>query len=382
MRILAVNWLDLDNPQAGGAEVHFFEIFGRLVDRGHEVVLVTSGWKGASSSASIRGIQVRRIGGRHSFALRGRRTIRRAVAELAYDMVVEDINKLPLFVGALTRLPVCVIVPHLFGTTAFREASIPVACAVWLAERLIPRLYKGAAFHAISESTRDDLVHRGIQASDITVIVPGVDTCWLTPDDKTPRTKIPTFLYVGRLKRYKGIDSILEAMGLLCRSGISAELKIVGRGSDMARLVRLAKRLDLGDAVQFLGFVDEQEKRNLLRQAWAVVFPSAKEGWGIVNVEAAACGTPAIASDSPGLRESVRDGETGILVPHGDAATLAEAFERIAAEPELVASLGRNARQFAETLSWDRAADLTEAHLLECSQRAGDRQKERGHSCV
>jgi glycosyltransferase involved in cell wall biosynthesis len=373
VRILAVNWLDLENPQAGGAEVHFFEIFGRLVDRGHQVVLVTSGWKGADPEASIRGIDVRRYGGRHSFALKGRGAVRRTLESQDFDLIVEDVNKLPLFLGTLTNLPICVIVPHLFGTTAFKEASLPIAGAVWLAERLIPPMYRRATFHAISESTREDLEQRGINGSDITVIFPGVDTGWLAPDEATPRAEIPTFLYVGRLKRYKGIDGVLEAMARLRDSGVKVELKIVGRGDDQTRLEKLVQQLGIRSVVRFLGFVDEEEKRRLLREAWAVVFPSAKEGWGIVNVEAAACGTPAVASDSPGLRESVRNGETGMLVPHGDSAALARTLEKFADDPELVASLGRNARQFAETLSWDRAAELTEAHLLETSQRAGKR---------
>jgi len=379
VKILAVNWLDLNNPQAGGAEIHFFEIFGRLVERGHTVVQVASGWDGAPPKGTIRGIEVRRVGGRHSFALKGRRALRQALEEESFDVVVEDINKLPLFVPTITRLPMYVIVPHLFGTTAFKEASLPIAGTVWVAELMIPRVYRGAVFHAISDSTRDDLVERGIRASDITVIFPGVDSDWFVPDQATPRAETPTFLYVGRLKRYKGIDTILEAMAMLRGSGVGVELQIVGRGDDSDRLQHLTHRLGLSDSVRFLGFVDEEKKRNLLRQAWAVVFPSAKEGWGIVNVEAAACGTPAIASDSPGLRESVRDGQTGILVPHGNAPAFAQALERFVARPDLVTSLGRNARQFAETLSWDRAADLTEAHLLEFSQSAGNRQKERGH---
>jgi len=93
------------------------------------------------------------------------------------------------------------------------------------------------------------------------------------------------------------------------------------------------------------------------------VFPSPKEGWGISNVEAAACGTPAVASDSPGLRESVRHGETGYLVPHGDAHALAERLLALAADPALAARLGRGARAFAETLSWERTATATEAQL-------------------
>src|SRR5438445_482688 len=133
--------------------------------------------------------------------------------------------------------------------------------------------------------------------------------------------------------------------------------ELAGRGRGVGRRLRL----DL--AVRFLGFVSEEEKRRLLRRAWAVVFPSPKEGWGISNVEAAACGTPALASDSPGLRESVRHGETGYLVPHGDAPALAERMLALAADPGLVARLGRGGRAFAETLSWERTATATEAQL-------------------
>ncbi len=93
------------------------------------------------------------------------------------------------------------------------------------------------------------------------------------------------------------------------------------------------------------------------------MFPSPKEGWGITNVEAAACGTPALASDSPGLRESVLHGETGYLVPHGDAAALAARMLELAVDPARVAVLGRRGRAFAEGLSWERAARATEAHL-------------------
>jgi glycosyltransferase involved in cell wall biosynthesis len=119
--------------------------------------------------------------------------------------------------------------------------------------------------------------------------------------------------------------------------------------------------------VEFLGFVSEERKVELYRQAWAMVFPSPKEGWGITNVEAAACGTPAVASDSPGLRESVRSGETGLLVPHGDVAALGEALCTVARDPALRARLGLGARAFAETLPWSRAAQETALHLEEAA---------------
>lgn len=376
MRILLVNWLDRANPQAGGAEVHLFEIFGRLAKRGHEVTLVTSGFPGASPRVEVDGIRVRRYGGRHTFALKGRGAVRLALDEAPWDVVVEDINKLPLFLPTLTGLPVYVIVPHLFGTTAFHEAALPVATLVWLAEKPIPIVYRGAQFHAISQSTRDDLVLRGVSSERVHVILPGVDSEWMTPDPGDPREDRPTFLYVGRIKRYKGLEVALHALARAMRDAPEVRLQIAGQGDDQPRLEEVAQRLGIAYAVQFLGFVPEVEKRRLLRRAWGLVFPSEKEGWGISNVEAAACGTPAVASDSPGLRESVRHGETGILVPHGDVGALADAIVRLARDPALVERLGTGARRFAETLSWDRAADETETHLFDTIRQARAGRKE------
>ncbi len=362
MRILLVNWNDRENPHAGGAEIHLHALFGRLAGWGHEVDLVTSGWPGAPPRAQLDGMRVRRVGGRYSFALRARGAVRRALAEGTHDVVVEDVNKVPLFLPTLTRLPFVTIVPHLFGTTAFAEASWPVAAVVWAAERPVPWLYRRAAFHVISESTRDDLVRRGVPRERIEVIYPGVDAAWYHPDG-TPRAERPTFLYVGRLKRYKGVEIALRALAAARRDGADVALDVAGQGDDRARLERVARALGVTDAVRFLGFVPEEEKRRLLRRAWAVVFPSPKEGWGISNVEAAACGTPALASDSPGLRESVRHGETGYLVPHGDARALADRMRALAADPALVARLGRAARGFAEGLSWEAAARKAAAQL-------------------
>lgn len=365
MKILVANWQDLENPQAGGAEIHLFELLSRLASWGHEVHLVCSGWPGAPARATVQGVTVERHGGRHTFALVGRRAVHRALASRHPDILVEDVNKLPLFLASLTTIPCCVLVPHLFGTTAFEEVSWPMAATVWLAERGIPRAYRRAGFHAISESTRDDLVARGVPADRIRVIHPGVDAVRFSPSPGLDRTATPSFLYVGRLRRYKGVHFAIEALALARRQRPDLTLTIAGSGDDRARLEGLAAAAGLGAAVRFAGFVSEDEKIRLFRTAWANLFPSPKEGWGITVIEAAACGTPSLASDSPGLRDSVRHGQTGLLVPHGDAAALAEAMLALAAAPERVASLGAAARQWAESLSWEAAARATEAQLEE-----------------
>ncbi|MGQ0701731.1 MAG: glycosyltransferase family 4 protein [Gemmatimonadales bacterium] len=376
MRILLVNWQDPENPHAGGAELHLIELFSRLAALGHTVHLVCSGWPGAAAEAGIRGLTVERHGGRHSFALVARGAVRRALAARSWDIVVEDINKLPLFLPLLTALPFCAIVPHLFGTTAFQEASWPMAAVVNLAERPIPRVYRRAAFHAISESTRDDLVARGVRAEQIQVIHPGIDAVHYAPAPGLDRTREPTFLYVGRLRRYKGVEVALRALARARRQRPDLVLEIAGTGTDEARLRRLADRLGLRGAVQFRGYVDEPRKVELFRTAWANLFPSPKEGWGLTVMEAAACGTPSLASDSPGLRDSVQHGRTGFLVPHGDPEAMAARMLELAADRELVERLGREARRLAQAWSWDDAAAATERQLVEAT--AGQHEGRRG----
>jgi glycosyltransferase involved in cell wall biosynthesis len=363
MNILVVNWQDLENPLAGGAEIHLFEIFKRLAGAGHRVRLVCSGWKGAAPQARIGGIEVLRVGRRNSFAVLGRGAVRRAIRMERPDVVVEDINKLPLFLSTMTDLPFCALVPHLFGETAFQEAPWPMAAAVWMAERPMPGGYRRAAFHAISESTRDDLVARGVRVERIRVIHPGVDSVRFCPSPAEPRSAEPRFLYVGRLKRYKGIGLSIQALAVARRTRPDLRLDIAGTGDHRAELERLAIELDQASAVTFQGFVSEARKLSLLRGAWANLFPSPKEGWGITVVEAAACGTPSIASDSPGLRDSVRHMETGYLVPHGDVNALAARMLELAGDAALVARLGGGARRFAERLTWERSAAETERHL-------------------
>lgn len=370
MNILVVNWQDLRNPHAGGAEIHLFELFSRLAAAGHRVRLVCSGFAGAAPVETVDGIEVHRRGARMSFALLGRGAVRRALRDEPPDVVVDDINKLPLCIPTLTDRPVYAIVPHLFGTTAFQEASWPMAASVWAAEKLIPPCYRRAWFHAISESTRDDLVARGILAERIAVVHPGVDAERYAPDPGGNRFSPPRFVYIGRLKRYKGVDILLQAMVAARRERPDLALDIAGSGDDRPRLERLAAELGLGPAVRFLGFVDEASKLALLRGAVANVFPSPKEGWGITVMEAAACGTPSVASDSPGLRDSVRDGATGLLVPHGDPAALATAMVRLANDAGLVHRLGTAARRHALEHSWDVAARQVETHLRELAAGA------------
>jgi glycosyltransferase involved in cell wall biosynthesis len=305
-------------------------------------------------------MDVHRVGTRATFSTLAFPYFRRVLARTSWDLLVEDINKIPLYTPLWTSGRVAALVPHLFGSTAFLALSAPLAAAVWLSERPLGRIYRNVPFEAISESTRDDLVARGIPRQQIEVIYPGIDTTSYVPLPAS-RSATPTFAYLGRLKKYKGVHYVIHAFARMKHR--DATLEIAGAGDYRPALEQLARSLDLGARVRFLGRISEPEKLALLRRAWGLVFASPKEGWGITNLEAAACATPVVASNSPGIRESVRHGETGFLVPHGDVAAMAAAMDRLAASRELVEQLGRDARRFAESFTWERAADETERYL-------------------
>jgi glycosyltransferase involved in cell wall biosynthesis len=360
VKILLVNWQDRDNPQAGGAEIHLHEIFGRLATKGHEVTLLCGGWPGSPPRAELDGIDVHRVGTRHSFPFLARQYYVKQLHGVGHDVLVEDINKIPIYTTRWGAKRTVALVPHLFGETAFQEFPAPMAAAVWFAERPLGRLYAGVPFQAISESTADDLALRGIPRASVEVIYPGIDSVGYTPNPPE-RAKVPTFSYLGRLKKYKGVHLVIDAFARVASKG--AVLEIAGAGDYRPALEAQARSLDLGNRVRFLGRISEAEKLSLLRRSWALLFASPKEGWGITNLEAAACATPVVASNSPGIRESVRDGDTGFLVPHGDVKAMASAMTRLAESVELVAKLGAQARVFATGFTWERAAAETEQHL-------------------
>lgn len=364
LRILVVNWLDRENPQAGGAETHLHEIFGRLATRGHQVTLLASGWAGCNPAAVLDGISVHRTGRRYTFSLAAPRYYRSRLAATPWDIVVEDLNKVPLFTPWWTHAPVALVVHHLFGSTAFREASLPLAAGTWLLERPIPWVFRHTPTVAVSESTRTDLSKRGMPVKHVSIVPNGIDLGAFRPGVATERFELPTLLYVGRVKRYKRVDLVLRAVDVLARRGIEARFLVAGKGDHLPALRRLATQLGVEKRVEFLGFVPETEKADLLRRSWVHVLTSPKEGWGIANVEAAACGTPTVASDAPGLRDSVVHDLTGLLVPHANVEALADALERVLRDPILREKLGAGARSFAEGYSWDASAEAMERFLI------------------
>jgi glycosyltransferase involved in cell wall biosynthesis len=354
--LLAVNFRDPGHPEAGGAELHLEEVLLEAVRRGFQVTWLVSGFPGGAPDTTHRGMRIVRRGTWWNFNAVVPGILRREFSNPPPDLVVEDINKVPCFTPWWTSSEVAVIVPHLFGTAAFQEAAWPIAIYVQALEALIPSVYGRCRFAVISESTRDDLIRRGIARERITVVHCGMDHETYRADAALRKTPQPTVVYVGRLRRYKGVDWVLRAFPAVRARVPDARLVVIGDGPDRARLERLARDIGVAAATQFLGFLPRADKARWMREGWVVVQPSPKEGWGLTVIEAGASGTAVVAADSPGLRDSVRRDETGLLVPFGDDRALTQALVRVLTDAPLRERLAAAGRAWSETFQWPDCA--------------------------
>jgi glycosyltransferase involved in cell wall biosynthesis len=359
MKLLLINWRDIRNPEAGGAEVYYHELFRRLVGMGVEVDLLAHAWRGAPAEEVIDGIRVFRRGSRGLFNYQIVPFVKRRQSR--YDLVVEDLNKLPFFTPLYLRTPRLHLVMHFFGMSIFHETIPPFAAYVLLSEWLVGRLYRGERFVAISNSTADEVRRRVGHVRSVDVVEPGIDTAFYRPS--TPKSPTPLLVCVTRIMRYKKVQFVIDAMPRLREQLGEVQLAVAGRGAYTEQLRARARRLGLEHCVRFLGRVSEEEKRDLLSQATLFVNPSAKEGWGITSMEAALCGTATVASDVPGLRDSVRDGETGVLFPFGNRDAFVEAVVSLVKDEERRRRMEQRARDVALTYGWDEMAKRLHAIL-------------------
>ena len=370
MNILALNWNDLRNPKAGGAEVHLEELLRRLVMLGHRVTLFCSGWTGCVPEDENHGIRIVRRGNRYNFNLIAPFHLRKLVREQRFDVLIEDINKIPFYTPLFLRMNRLVVVPHLFATTVFQEINFLLGAYIYLAERPLVPVYRGHRFNVISQSTADDMVARGVPREDISIIHCGIDRKLYSKDPGVSKYSQPTILYLGRIKKYKSIQHVILALAKVRKKLPDARLMIVGAGDYLENLRKLADSLGMAEAVEFAGFVSQQEKVERMRRSHVAVLPSLKEGWGLTNIEANACGTTVIAADSPGLRDSVNDGVSGLLYPFGEVDDLADKLCRVLSDNRLRAELEQGASEWAARFDWDSAAREFEQLLTEIVEPA------------
>jgi len=364
LRVAILNWRDPWHPEAGGAERYAWEMGRGLAARGAKVSFLTARAPGQSRRDRRDGIAITRLGGRftvYPLVLAWLLAHRRS-----FDAVVDCQNGIPLFTpGVLPRrVPVLCVVHHV------HQAQFGVHFAPWLAwagrmvEGPAARLaYRHHACVAVSPSTITAMRERLRWRGDIYLVPNGV------PAPPPAAASRRSLVMVGRLVAHKRAKRILPIAERLGRGGLAVD--VVGQGPESAALAADIAARGLTGTVQLHGFLPEAEKQAIVSGALLHLSTSQGEGWGLCVLEAAAAGVPTVAYDVDGLRDAVRDGETGWLV--GDGELIEDVTERAVtelAEPARRAAVATACRAWAAQFSWDWSATRMAA-LISASVRTG-----------
>lgn len=359
MKIVLFNWRSVLNLNAGGAEIHLYEIFNRIADENNTCLVASCDNRQITS-------QELRVGKLHVthvtsheflYPLFSMRFLSKVLTR-KFDVIVEDISKVPilwpLLTSKLLSIPFIIIIHHVHGKTLFEELPPVLAHVVYVYELLMLRLYTFFKPYVVtvSKSTKCELKTIGFQEGKIWIVYNAVTQSPIATSNL--KSLDPLIVYVGRVKRYKRLGHLLKAV----KEVPNAKLIIAGKGdSDVYNVLRtLAKELRLNSRVKLVGEVSEEEKQLILQKAWIYVATSMKEGFGISVLEAQAFGVPVVAYDVPGLKESVKNLRSGILVRDGDIAGLAKAITLLINDCVLREKLSRGARCYAGSFSWDKSA--------------------------
>jgi len=355
VRVLWLAHRDPENPRAGGAEKPIHEVGRRLASRGHEVVLVTAGWRGSRPRTVLDGIEVRRYPGNLGVHL----ALPPALMREEFDAAICDLGHAVPWPSAplLMRGRCAVFFRHLHARTLWGQVNPVLAAALSIVERAYPLIYRNEPFVTESRSSRDDLIRLGVDPRRIILVPPGVDHDLFRPGPKTP---FPSIVYFGGMRRYKRPRDALLAFALVRREIPDARLYVVGEGPELPGLRELAEGLGIGGSAEFTGRLDYGELAGLVSSAWLNVHTSVAEGWGYSITEAAAAGTPTVAYDVPGVSDAVEEGRNGIRVRDGDVMALAEAALRILRDPD---EWWRSSGEVAARYSWERTTDMWEGVL-------------------
>ncbi len=349
-RVHTLAWRDLDDPDAGGSEVHADEFMRRWAGAGLDVLHRTSAARGREAESLRNGYRVVRRGGRLSVFPRT------VLAEMTrrmgpYDALVEIWNGVPWLSPVWCRRPHITFLHHVHGPMWNQILPAPAAGFGRLLEaRLAPPFYRRTQVVTPSDATREELLELGFRPERVRAVPNGVSEQFQPGGERAER---PTVVAVGRLAPVKRFDELLRAAEVARRRVPHLRLVLVGDGPMRRDLENLARELGATEWVTFHGQVSHADLVEHYRRAWIVASASLAEGWGLTLTEAAACGTPAVATDIRGHRSSVVAGATGVLAP---LERLGDAMADALVDEGLRARLGSAALTRARTLTWDASA--------------------------
>jgi glycosyltransferase involved in cell wall biosynthesis len=375
MRILWYNWRDIKNPEAGGAEVFTHEVCKRLVKQNavDSVTLFSASYEGALPEETLDGVGIARRGNKYSVYSEAKKFYNRN--KDYFDIVVDEINTKPFNTPSFVHdKPIVALLHQLAREFWFYETYFPINLIGYLfLENYWLRKYRDVPTITVSKSTHDDLEQLGFRH--VTIVPEGIA---FEPLSMFPEKEIkPTVLFVGRLKKAKKPDDALRAFKIIKDEMPNAKLWIVGDGYMSEKLKAMAGGMFSEPSdVTFFGKQSTTKKLELMSRAHVLLVPGVREGWGLVVTEASAMGTPAVAYDVPGLRDSVIDGVTGKLVQAGDYVAMAIEAVDLLNNHIKRKTFAKNGLKSATQFNWDKTstsiARILQDSLSKSSKTAGE----------
>ena len=347
MRFLMLNWRDPLNPISGGAERVSQGYLSALAERGHEVWWFANFFPGGALSDTLGKIRIVRGGGKGTSVARAYQWYRR---QKPFDLVIDQHHGIPWYAPWWSSTNCVAYIHEVLGPIWDAFYPWPLSVIGRSQERWTHWLYRKVPFWTPSESTKQVLHRHGVV--EVAVFPNGTDATPLAKLEPKPLNQPVRLISVSRLAPNKRVDHALQATKILLERGIPAQLTVVGSGEAGSQLKQMASALELGACVTFTGGLPEAEKDDALRRAHLLVHTSIREGWGLNVIEANALGTPAVVYPVGGLIDSTVSGQTGLVTPAENPATVADAVTSLLREPAEYDRLRVNAWERSKTFAW------------------------------
>ncbi len=351
-----MSWKDRAHPQAGGAEVVNEELAKRLAADGHEVIFFVSGFKGGVRELRTDGYKIVRLGNRYTVYWQAYRYYKRHLQGWP-DLVIDEVNTIPFMAKYYVKERNILFAHMLCRQIWFYELIFPLSLIGYLIEPLYLWMLRDRQVITVSNSTKQDLIKAGFTPNNINIISEGIEIEPVHDPKAIKKFQDPTLLSLGSIRPMKRTHDQIKAFELAKAQIPALKLKIAGSANSRygRKVLNLAKASPYKDDIEYLGKVTDPQKLQLLQQSHLIMVTSIKEGWGLIVTEAASQGTPAGGYNVDGLRDSIKDGETGWLTNQATPQELSKLIIQVLSDNPTYAQVQKQAWEWSKNINFDRS---------------------------
>lgn len=355
MKIIWFTWKDRQNPLAGGAEIVNEELAKRLVADGHEVIFLAGSFEGGIPEERVNGYKIIRLGNRWTVYWKAYKYYKKNLVGWA-DLVIDEINTIPFFAKFYVKEKNILFVHQLCRKIWFYQIFFPINLLGYIFEPVYLWALRDRKVITVSQSTKNDLLKYGFKVENIKIISEGIEIEPVKDFSSChPREGgDPVVLSIGSIRSMKRTDHIVKAFELAKEKIKNLRLGIAGsaEGRYGEKVIRMIQQSKYADSIKYLGKISEEKKIEVLQKSHVLAVTSVKEGWGLVVTEANSQGTPAIVYDADGLRDSVKNNETGIICQKNNPENLAENIVNLLENKEKYEMLRKNAWEWSKEINF------------------------------